>query len=54
MLLVFSVNIYAMLDPGATHYFVKTLVARKFYALVDVLSEPFSICTPIEILLVIW
>ena len=46
MLQVFFVNVYALLDPGATLSFVTPLVSTKFYALPDFLIEPFSICTP--------
>ena len=35
MLQVFSVNVYAFLDPGATFPFVTTLVAWKFDLLPD-------------------
>nr|XP_019069806.1 uncharacterized protein LOC109120449 [Solanum lycopersicum] len=41
MLQVFSLNVYALLDPGATLSFVKTLVYRKFDVLSDNLIEPF-------------
>ena len=41
MLQVFSVNVYDLLDPGATLFFVTPLVARKFDVLPDVLIEPF-------------
>ena len=44
---VFFVNFYAMLDQGSTLSFVTHLVGRKFDVLLDVLIEPFSICTPI-------
>ena len=43
MLHVYSVNVYALLDPGATLYFVTPLVSRKFDVLLDVLIEPFSV-----------
>ena len=46
MLQVFSVNVYAFLDPSATLYFVTPLVARKFDVLPNVLIEPFSVYTP--------
>ena len=45
MLQVFCINVYTLLDLGATIYFATTWVARKFYLLPDVLIEPFSICT---------
>ena len=47
MLQVFSINVYASLEPGATLSFATPLVARKFDVLPDVLIEPFSICTPL-------
>ena len=46
MLQVYSVNVYALLDPGATLSLVTPLVARKFDVLPDILIEPFSVCTP--------
>ena len=45
MLQVFFVNFYALLDPGASLYFVIPLVARKFDVLPDVLVKPFLVCT---------
>ena len=45
MLQVFYVNVYALLDPGASLYFVIPLVARKFDVLPDVLVKPFLVCT---------
>jgi len=47
MLQVFSINVYALLDPGATLSFVTPLVAMKFDVLPVELQEPFSVCTPI-------
>ena len=46
MLQVFSFDIYAFLDPGATLSFVTPLVSTKFGVLTDVFIEPFLICTP--------
>ena len=40
MLQVFSVNVYALLDLGATLSFVTPLVTRKFDVLSDVFIEP--------------
>ena len=37
----------ALLDPGATLSFVKPLVSTKFDVPLNVLIEPFSVCTPI-------
>ena len=44
MLQVFF-NAYALFDPGSTLYFVTPLVARKFDVLLDILIEPFLICS---------
>ena len=41
MLQLFSVNVYELLDTGATLYFVTTLVSGNFDVLPDVLIEPF-------------
>ena len=46
MLQLFSVNVYSLLDPGATLYFFTPLVDRKFDVLPNVSIEPFSVCTP--------
>ena len=48
MLHVFSINVYAFLDLGATLSFVTPLVARKSNVLPYVLIEPFSDCTPMD------
>lgn len=45
MLQVFSINVYALLDPGATLSFVSPLVAKNFDVLPDVLIEPFLVST---------
>ena len=45
MFQVFSINVYALLDPGATLSFVTSLVAMKFDIPPDVLVEPFSVST---------
>ena len=44
---VFSFDVYALLDPGATLSFLTPLVARKFDVLPDVLIEPFLASTPV-------
>ena len=46
MLQVFSINVYDLFDPIDTLSFVTPLVYRKFEILLDVLIEPFSVCTP--------
>nr|XP_010321207.1 uncharacterized protein LOC104647482 [Solanum lycopersicum] len=48
MLQVFSINVYALIDPRATLPFVTPLVVIKFDVLPDILVEPFSISTPVE------
>ena len=41
MLLIFSINIYALLDPDATWSFIIPLVDMKFDVLPNVLDETF-------------
>ena len=48
MLQMFSFNVYALLDPGATFYFVTSLVAMKFIVLPNLLIEPFSVTTVVD------
>ena len=43
MLRVFSVDIYALLDLGATLSFVTPWIARNFDMLLDILDEPFIV-----------
>ena len=45
MLQVFSINIYTLLYPDATLYFVTPLVVRKFHIIPDILIEPFLVGT---------
>ena len=52
MLQVFSLNVYDLLDPGATLSFDTPLVARKFDILPDILNEPFMVTTLVGKLLV--
>jgi len=47
MLKVFQLDVYALLDPGATLSFVTPYVLMRFDVLPDVLIEPFSVSTPI-------
>ena len=47
MLKVFSLDVYALLDPGATLSFVTPLVAKKFETLPDILHEPFIVSIPV-------
>ena len=43
---VFDLDVYALLDPGATLYFVTTYIAIQFNG-PETLSEPFSVSTPV-------
>ena len=43
MFKVFSIDAYALLDPGATLSFVSPLIAKKFDILPDILHEPFIV-----------
>ena len=45
MLKIFTLDVYALLDLGATFSFVTPLVAKKFYVLPDILHEPFQVST---------
>ena len=45
MLKLFSLDAYALLDPGATLSFVIPLIAMKFDILLDILDEPFLVFT---------
>uniref|UniRef100_M1DX31 Gag-pol polyprotein n=1 Tax=Solanum tuberosum TaxID=4113 RepID=M1DX31_SOLTU len=47
MLQVFSIDVYALLDPGATLSFVTPFVAMKFEMLPEEFLEPFSMSTPV-------
>ena len=47
MLKVFTIDVYALLDPGAAMSFVSPLVAKKFDILPDILHEPFIVSTPV-------
>ncbi|KAH0689089.1 hypothetical protein KY289_016447 [Solanum tuberosum] len=48
MLKVFQLDVYALLDPDATLFFVTPYVAMKFYVLPDILLKPFSVSTPVS------
>ena len=41
MLKIFTLDVYALLDPGATLSFVTPLAAKKFDVLPDILHDPF-------------
>ncbi|XP_069143408.1 uncharacterized protein [Solanum lycopersicum] len=47
MLKLFSIDVHALLDFGATLSFVTPLVAKKFDILPDFLHEPFIVSTPV-------
>jgi len=47
MLKVIHLDVYALLDPGATFSFVTPYVAMRFGVSLNVLSEPFVVNTPI-------
>ncbi|KAH0636085.1 hypothetical protein KY290_036497 [Solanum tuberosum] len=44
---VFDLDIYALLDPGATLSFVTPYIAVQFSVSPETLSEPFSVSTPV-------
>ena len=43
ILKVFSIDVYDLLDPGATLSFVIPLVSKKFYIQLDILHESFIV-----------
>ena len=47
MLKVFSIDMYVLLDLGATLSFITPLISRKFELLPDILNEPFLVTTPV-------
>ena len=47
ILKVFSIDVYVLLDPGATLSFVTPLVDKMFDILPDILHEPFIVSTPV-------
>ena len=48
MLQVFSISIYALLDPGFMLSFVTPLLALTFEILREVLHDPIVVSTPLE------
>ena len=44
---VFDLDVYALLDPGATLSFVTPYIAVQFDVNPETLSEPFSVSTPV-------
>ena len=47
MLQVFSIYVYALLDPGSTLSFVTPLLSLTFEMLPDVLHDPILVSTPL-------
>ena len=48
MVQVFSIDVYALLYPGATQSFVTPLISRNFDILLDILNEPFIVTTMVK------
>ena len=44
---VFTFDVYDLLDPGASLYFVNPYVANKFEILHEKICEPFCVSTPV-------
>ena len=44
---VFSINLYVLLDPGATLHFFTPLISKKFDILPNISNEPFMVSTPV-------
>ena len=47
LLKVFSIDVYSLLDLGATLSFLTPLEAKKFDILPNILNKPFMISTPV-------
>ncbi|WP_368859990.1 retropepsin-like aspartic protease, partial [Microbacterium sp. C7(2022)] len=47
MLKVYDLNVYALLDPGATLSFISPFVANRLHACPEILCEPIEVSTPI-------
>ena len=47
MIRVFNLTVYALLEPGVSLYFVTPYVAMNFEIILEKLSEPFSVSTPV-------
>ena len=47
MLKIVTLDVYALIDPGATLSFVTPLVAKRFDVQRDILHEPFVSSTPV-------
>ena len=52
MLQVFSIDVYALLDPGATLSIVTPLIAKIFDLLPHILHKLFLVSTPVGKLVV--
>ena len=51
-LIVFSIDVYALLNPGATLSYFTSLVANKFDIFPYILHEHFMVSTPVSELVV--
>ena len=47
LLIIFILDVYSLLYPGATLSFVTPLVSKKFDILPDIFHEPFLVSTPV-------
>ena len=47
MLQVFYIDVYTLIDPGATVSFVTPFIFRKFDVLLDILNESFMVTTTV-------
>ena len=47
MFRIIAIDMYALLDTGATLSCVSDLIAKFFYTLPDVFHEPFVVSTPV-------
>lgn len=53
ILQVLSIDLYDLLDPGATLSFTNPLITRNFYILPDILNKLLMVTTPIGELVVV-
>ncbi|XP_075096565.1 uncharacterized protein LOC107786335 [Nicotiana tabacum] len=47
MLTIFTFDVYALIDPGSTLYYVTPYIAKKFGIKPEKLCEPFEVSTPV-------
>uniref|UniRef100_M1DFF0 Gag-pol polyprotein n=1 Tax=Solanum tuberosum TaxID=4113 RepID=M1DFF0_SOLTU len=47
---VFNLDVYALIDPGATISFITLYIAVNFNVSPETLSKPFSVSTPVQVL----